>query len=265
MQPSLDELGPRPALRTLALTADRRLGATHVRRVGKGRAFVLRRGSLRCLPPSHENLVHDHARDQRDGPNRVVVARDRDRQHVRIGIRIRNRHHRDTQALRLANGDVFLVRVDYEDKTGKPGHVLDTRQVTFELPALPIEEQALLLRVELERALFRSALEILEPPDVLLHRLEVREHSAKPALGNVERARALGLGSHRALELRLGADEENVASASHHFVHEITCPIQLPEGLLQVDQVNAAPLGEDVLTHLRVPAVRLVAEVYSCL
>jgi len=142
---------------------------------------------------------------------------------------------------------------------------------------IPIEEQALLLRVELERALFRSALEILEPPDVLLHRLEVREHSAKPALGNVERARALGLGSHRALELRLGADEENIASASHHFVHEITCPIQLhfvheitcpiqlPEGLLQVDQVNAAPLGEDVLAHLRVPAVRLVAEVDSCL
>ena len=34
-------------------------------------------------------------------------------------------------------------------------------------------------------------------------------------------------------------------------------------GLLQVDDVDAAPLGEDVAAHLRVPAPRLVAEVHS--
>ena len=35
------------------------------------------------------------------------------------------------------------------------------------------------------------------------------------------------------------------------------------ERLLQVDDVDAAPLGEDVAAHLRVPASRLVAEMDS--
>jgi hypothetical protein len=35
------------------------------------------------------------------------------------------------------------------------------------------------------------------------------------------------------------------------------------ERLLQIDDVDAAPLREDVAAHLRVPAPRLVAEMHS--
>ncbi len=42
--------------------------------------------------------------------------------------------------------------------------------------------------------------------------------------------------------------------------NELLRPLQLAQGLLEVDDVDAAALGEDVAPHLRVPATRLVPE-----
>jgi hypothetical protein len=46
-------------------------------------------------------------------------------------------------------------------------------------------------------------------------------------------------------------------------VGEVVRLLQQLECLLEVDDVDAAALGEDVAPHLRVPAPRLVAEVNS--
>jgi hypothetical protein len=41
------------------------------------------------------------------------------------------------------------------------------------------------------------------------------------------------------------------------------CASEQLHGLAQVDDVDAVPFAEDVLLHLRVPALRLVAEVHA--
>ena len=66
------------------------------------------------------------------------------------------------------------------------------------------------------------------------------------------------------LSLLLGADEQDLAALSSGVAHEVVSLIQLLHGLLQVDDVDAVALGEDVLSHLGVPTTGLVTEVDTC-
>jgi hypothetical protein len=80
-------------------------------------------------------------------------------------------------------------------------------------------------------------------------------------MGDVRHSDAFRLLLDRRLALLLGADEENRAAALGEIASEV---VRLPEELerlLQVDDVDAAPLREDEAAHFRVPASRLVAEV----
>ena len=63
------------------------------------------------------------------------------------------------------------------------------------------------------------------------------------------------------LRLLLRADEEHGAAALGDRAREVVRLLEQPLGLLQVDDVDAAALGEDEALHLRVPATGLVAEV----
>jgi hypothetical protein len=70
-----------------------------------------------------------------------------------------------------------------------------------------------------------------------------------------------GFGLDDGLELTLGAHEEDVVALERHLLEELGCLLQLPERLVEVDQIDARALGEDELAHLRVPAAGLVPEV----
>jgi hypothetical protein len=71
---------------------------------------------------------------------------------------------------------------------------------------------------------------------------------------------ALRLFGDRVLGLALGPDEQDRPSVGRQVVHELFRLLEQPGGLGEVDDVDPVPLAEDVLLHLRVPALRLVAE-----
>ena len=62
-------------------------------------------------------------------------------------------------------------------------------------------------------------------------------------------------------ELALGADEEDVLAAQDDFAHELLRELELPQRLLQVDDVDPVALGENEAAHLGIPAAGLVSEV----
>ena len=66
---------------------------------------------------------------------------------------------------------------------------------------------------------------------------------------------------HGVLRLLLRADEEHGAAPLGDVAREVVRLLEQLVGLREVDDVDAAALGEDVAAHLRVPAARLVAEV----
>src|SRR6185295_7514760 len=53
------------------------------------------------------------------------------------------------------------------------------------------------------------------------------------------------------------------AAVRDGLAHELVGPVDVGQRLLQVDDVDAVALGEDVALHLRVPAAGLVPEVHT--
>src|SRR3989442_3407122 len=218
----------------------------------------------RHLVPRFRDHVGDGGRDERDRPDRVVVAGDRDGDQLRVRVRVHDRDHGNPELVRLGDGDPLLLRVHDEQRPGQPAHILDARQVFLQLDALAIEQQLLFLGVVLELAFGGALFQLLQPLDLLLDGLEVGEPAAQPALGHIERAAALRLRLADVLELFLGADEQDVLTLEHDAAQQLLRGLDLPQRLLEVDDVDPRPLGENEPPHLGIPATRLVTEMDAC-
>ena len=90
---------------------------------------------------------------------------------------------------------------------------------------------------------------------------KIGQHPSQPALVNIEHATALCLLFYCLLSLLLGANKEDATTFSGYLPNKITGFVEHGSGLLQVNDVNAIALGEDVFLHRRVPATGLVAKV----
>src|SRR5688500_264126 len=212
-------------------------------RLGLGSLGLLRRGHALAL----DHGVGDHAAEQADGPDRVGVARGRRLDHLGVAVRVGDADDRDAQPVGLGDRDLFLLGVDDEDQAGKRVHLLDAGERVLELRSLAAQARLLLLRQAVHDALVRHAVELLEPLDAALHRLEVGQHPAEPALDDVELAAAQRLLGDHALGLALGADEQDVAALLDRARDRVPGLVQALERLLQVDDVDAVPFDEDVL------------------
>ena len=100
-----------------------------------------------------------------------------------------------------------------------------------------------------------------EALDRLLHGDPVGEQTAEPAAVDVGHAGAVGFLGDGILRLALGADEEDELAGGGEVGDELGRLFEHLEGLLEVDDVNAVALAEDVLLHLGVPALGLMPEV----
>jgi len=105
--------------------------------------------------------------------------------------------------------------------------------------------------------------EAMEPFDPRPDGLVVGEGATQPALVDVEHAAALGLFLDGLLGLLLGAHKKNRPALGDRVAHERVGLLHHPDGLLQVDNVDAVPLSEDERLHLGIPAAGLMAKVHS--
>src|SRR2546426_1786388 len=124
---------------------------TGLRRVRHPFAF-LRRLAQRHLVPRFRDDVGDGRGDERNRPDRIVVAGDRDGDQLRVRVRVDDGDYRNAELVRLGDRDALLLRIHDEQRPGQPAHVLDPRQVLLQLDALALEQQLLLLGVVRARA-----------------------------------------------------------------------------------------------------------------
>jgi hypothetical protein len=99
--------------------------------------------------------------------------------------------------------------------------------------------------------------------DPVRDRAPVRQQATEPPVRHVRHADATGLLGDGVLRLLLRADEQDRAPALREVAREVEGLLEQLGGLRQVDDVDAAALGEDEALHLRVPATGLVTEVDS--
>src|SRR5262249_29988089 len=80
---------------------------------------------------------------------------------------------------------------------------------------------------------------------------------------HVEHAAAVGLFENGVLRLAFGADKQNPLPARGEIGNECGSFLEELERLLQVNDVDPIALAEDVLLHLRIPALGLMTEVHA--
>lgn len=117
----------------------------------------------------------------------------------------------------------------------------------------------------LKSAVLRHSLDSFQSLDSGTDCLKVGEHAAQPSLIYIVHSAALSLCLNRILRLLLGSYKEDCATLCHHIEHCLVSLVHLTYGLLQVNNMNAVSLREDIGSHLRVPSSGLVSEVNACL
>jgi hypothetical protein len=94
---------------------------------------------------------------------------------------------------------------------------------------------------------------------------EIRQRSAKPPAVHIVLPGAIGFALNDVLGLLLGAHKEDLATSGCRIDDKVMRGREEGNCLLQIDDMNAVTLGEDVRLHLRVPALCLMPEVDACL
>ena len=247
----------------LALRAGGLLGRVALRALGLALAVLL--GGLRAvLVVRALDDLREAVQDQLDAADGVVVARDDVVDRLRVGVRVDDRDDGDVQADRLLDGVRLLDAVDDEDAAGLLGHLGDARQVRLELRELAAEHRVLLLVLgELAAVRLRRRLQLAHALDGGAEGLRVGERAAEPALGHVELVDALRRLLDHLGDLLLRRDEEDLLAGEDGVAHERGRLVEELDGLLEVDDVDAVALVEDVAFHLRIPALGLVTEVQT--
>jgi hypothetical protein len=100
-----------------------------------------------------------------------------------------------------------------------------------------------------------------QPLDRVRHRLPIGQRAAEPARIDVVLRRLLRGFGNGVLSLPLGADEQDAAAIGDRVADRLQGAVQHRHGLRQIDDVDVVAGAEDVLSHLRVPTVGLMAKV----
>ena len=169
------------------------------------------------------------------------------------------------QLARLGDRNGLVVRVHHEQRVGQPLHALDAGKVGRKMLALPLQLDDFLLGQQVIAPVGGHVVEFLKALHRLLHRYPVGEQPAQPAAVDIGHATAVGLFGNRVLRLALGPDKQHQLALGGQLGHELRRLFEHLQRLLQVDDVNAVAFPEDILLHLRIPALRLVSEVDASL
>jgi hypothetical protein len=101
--------------------------------------------------------------------------------------------------------------------------------------------------------------------DAAVDSLEVGQGPPQPTLVHIPHAAALGFAGNHFLGLSLGADEQHFTASGRHLGHCSIGIVNHTQRLLQVNDVDAIALREDVPLHPRIPAAGLMPKVDPCL
>src|SRR5260221_3331895 len=209
---------------------------------------------------SVDRSLCDEIAVQRDSTASIVVTRNGKSDAGRIAIRVDDRGNRNVEALRLLDGDVFLVGIDDEQQVGHATHVLNAAKRAVELVTLALHREALFLGVAAGLVRCEHLVELAQARDRTRNCLPVGQRAAEPARIHVILRAAFGRVGDRVLRLAFGADEQDAAAFRDGVADRLQRAMQHRHSLGEIDDVNVVAGAEDVRAHLRVRTVGLMAE-----
>ena len=207
--------------------------------------------------------LRDQIAIERDGAAGVVIAGHHVSDAVGIAVGVDHGGDRDFEAARLLDRDVFLVGVDHEQQVGQPAHVLDAAERAVELVALALQVEPLLLGVAAGFVGGEHLLELAQPLDRAGDRLPVGQRAAEPARIDVILRALLAASAMASCACRLVPTNRMRPPLATVSLTACSARCSIGTRLGEIDDVDVVAGAEDVIPHLRVPAVGLMAEMYA--
>src|SRR5207302_1863538 len=174
-----------------------------------------------------------------------------------------DRNHRNAEFISFRHGNFFLAHIDYKDRVRQTVHSFDARKRFVQTLPFAIEFDALFLGQFFITAIGLHRFQIFEPLDRFLYGLKIRQETAQPALVDIILSSALGFLADSVLGLTLRAHEQHCLAAilSNRVGDILKRLAKHLLRLLQIDNIYAVALAENIFLHLRVPTAHLVTEV----
>ena len=154
---------------------------------------------------------------------------------------------------------MLLHHVHNENCCGDAGQIRNGTQVLFELGALATHLQALTLGHGGQRSVLFHFVNGAHLADRLANGRKVRQHATGPALCDIGHTHRLDAFCNSLLGLFLGRHKQNFLAAFGNLLHGGCRFIDLDHSLVEVNDVNALLLCEDVGGHVGVPLALEVA------
>src|ERR1700680_3642 len=240
---------------------NRRDGLGAGQRFGR-RLFVRLDGRL-GFRATLDDCVRNFTRHEFDGTDCIVVAWNRIIDLVRVAIRVDDGDDRNLELTGFEDGDALFARIDDVERVWQTRHVFDAAEEPLEARELIFQLADFFFSQHFKEARITLALELAQSRNTLLNCLKICQGAAQPALVDVEHAGALCFLADNVLCLLFCADEQKYLAAARHVFDCVIDFTQLDHRLLQVDDVDAVALLENVAGHLRIPATGLVPEMDS--
>ena len=214
-----------------------------------------------ALNEALSNSVGDHLGEERDGADGVIVAGDRVLKVIGVSVGVQDSHDRNAQLSGLVDSEVLANGVDDPDRAGSLLQGTNTTERLLQLGQLTLLQQQFLLGVTLSGVLVVDFFKLFHATQALRDSLEVGQKTTQPTLVHIGLADAGCLLGDRLLSLLLRSHEEDGAAVGDGLLDEVVGLVNVGQGLLKVDDVNTAALGQDKTLDFRVPAAGLVSKV----
>jgi len=198
-----------------------------------------------------------------DGTNGVVVAWNHIVHGVRIAVGVNDGDDWNIQLAGFGDGVGFALGINDEECGRQPRHVLDAAHFLGDAGQFNPQALTFLLGERVELAGGLAGFKLPQALQTCAQRLEISERAAEPAVLDIVGATAFRLLTHDFLGLALGSNKNDLAAAGGGGAHEGGSSVKRSNGVLKVNDVDAAPRAEDELRHLGVPARRSVAKVHT--
>ena len=196
--------------------------------------------------------------DQPNRADRIIVARNGVVNQVWIAVAVDKGEYLDPHAACFGDADIFFGNVDHEHSLGRSGHVPQAHEVFLQLRQFFRQLETFFFGKDPEVALIPLLLQIYHVVYSSANGLEIGEGSPQPPLVDVPHSAAFGFGLNNFLGLLLGADKEDFAAISSYLHHGPISLVEQSQGLLEVYDVDAVALSENVALHAGIPSAGLM-------
>ena len=224
-------------------------------------AFGAFLGFLGSLGLAFGNRGTEFANHDVDRSHRVVISGDWNVREIGVAIGIDETDGRDAEVPSFEEGVLLSVHVDHNHGAGKIVHGPNAIQVSEDLLLLSEKLGFHLLRVAADLARLNQLLQLYEPLQAFADGSEVGQGAAEPSFRHVGHANVGAVLLDASLRLALGSHEDDVLAFRGDLLDQLAGEEKTLNGLLDVDDVDLVPGGEDVRSHLRIPVTSTLAEV----